>query len=147
MAALDKSSQTLFGMLAFHAERNTKYVRLMKEFFMKHDLVSVWEKFDVDYTYQHNNYTSLSTLDHFFVTERFLSNCISAAPLHFPDNKSGHSPIMLKISVPEIAERTHVEPQIMARPNWRKADEFEIEDYSQALHAKLSSWPRQEGIE
>ena len=115
----------------------SKKVNIFHRIEPKHDLVSVWEGFDVDYTYQHYNYTSLSTLDHFFVTERFLSNCISAAPLHFPDNKSGHSPIMLKISVPEIAERSHVEPQIIARPNWRKADEFEIEDYSQALHARL----------
>ena len=87
---------------------------------MKNDLVSVWEKFPADFTYQHTDLTSFSTIDHFYVTRKFLDNCLDAAPIHDGSNRSNHSPIMLKIRVPEVIEMKQPENAQISKPNWWK---------------------------
>lgn len=138
----------LSGDFNYESRRNNRYVRILKQWFMKHNLKSVWEKFDVAYTYQHNNYTSFSTIDHFFVSEGLWDNCVSASAVQLPDNPSNHSPIMLKIRVPEAPVITESIPAPnVSKPNWRKAENENIEDFSQSLHTKLSNLPLPESIQ
>ena len=126
--------------------RNTRFVRILKNYFMKNDLVSVWEKFPADFTYQHTDLTSFSTIDHFYVTRKFLDNCLDAAPIHDGSNRSNHSPIMLKIRVPEVIEMKQPENAQISKPNWWKATDEDIEHYSQELHSKLCELPLPESI-
>ena len=83
----------------------------------KNDLFSVWSKFPCDFTYQHVNMTSFSTIDQFFVSESFLEHCVDAAPLHFAENRSNHSPIMLKLQLPEIIAGDQTKPAVAMRIN------------------------------
>ena len=128
----------LGGDLNMDSSRSTKYVQILSEFFMKHDLISAWTKFPASYTYQHHTLTSFSTIDHFMVTERFLEDCIlDAAPIQLPCNLSNHSPIMLKIRVPAVVENVQKRETFVPKPNWRKADEEEIDDFHDAAQVKL----------
>ena len=90
----------LGGDFHYDSSRMSRFCRIISEFISKNDLVSLWSKFQCDFTYQHVNLTSLSTIDHFFVTSDFLVNCIDAAPIQLADSRSNHSPIMLKIQFP-----------------------------------------------
>merc|ERR1711994_123001 len=66
--------------------RNTRFTRIIDNFLAKNNLVSAWTKYLADFTYQHTDLKSFSTIDHFFVTERFLAeNVVSAAPVHWGD--------------------------------------------------------------
>ena len=128
----------LAGDLNMDSSRQTKYVKILSEFFMKHDLLSVWTKFPADFTYQHNTLTSFSTIDHFMVTEQFLQNCVSAAPVHRGDNRSNHSPILLQINVPAIVEKIQTKQTFVSRANWRKADDEDLDDFYETAHMRLS---------
>ena len=129
------------------SSRNTRFVRLVEEFLNKHGLVSVWSKFACDFTYQHNTLQSFSTIDHYFVTSDFLENCVTdAAPLHLAENRSGHQPIMIKILLPETANRTKIKPVTEIKPCWRTADEADIALFSETLHNKLAELPLPDSI-
>ena len=79
----------------------------------------------------------MSLIDHFFVSESFLDYCLDAAPLHLGDNRSNHSPIMLNIQVPYVTEKELIKEGHRRRPNWRKANDIDIDNYTLALHSKL----------
>ena len=129
----------LGGDFNYDKSRNSRFVRIMDNFLEKHGLVSIWTKFDVDFTFQHLNLTSFSTIDHFFVTENFLVNCVDAAPIHLGDNRSNHSPIMIKIRLPDVLESRQREPvKKVCKVDWINADHYSILDYKDALHSKLS---------
>ena len=118
--------------------RTSRFCRIVNDFLEKHELVSVWDKFGADYTYQHNNLTSFSTIDHFFVNQHFLENCVDAAPIHLVDNRSNHSPIMIKVKIPEVIERSNLKPQVTTKPDWRKASDEDKDNFTAELHEKLS---------
>ena len=134
------------GDFNYQSNRNTRYVRIMDEFFNKYGLVSIWTKFDADYTYEHNTHSSWSTIDHFMVTQHCLENCIDAAPLHFGHNRSGHSPIMLKFRVPATIKRSELKPITELKPSWTRAEPEDLDDFTQTLHEKLENLPPPETI-
>ena len=101
-----------------------------------------WSKYLADFTYEHTDLRSFSTIDHFFTTERFLAeNVLDAAPLHLHDCRSNHSPIMIKIKIPENVHRGKCKSEPIIKTSWKKADETDIEEYSDMLHSMLSVSP------
>ena len=131
------SELLLGGDFNYDRSRSTRFCSLVSDFLVKHGLVSCWEKFNANYTYQHTNLSSFSTIDHFFVSEHFLNNCIDAAPIHLGDNRSNHSPIVLKIQLPTVPEKEQVKTSVPNRPSWSKASSEDIDNYTQLLHDKL----------
>ena len=131
----------LFGGDINHDEsRNTRFSRIVSEFMDKHELRTVWSKFGADFTYQHTNLTSFSTIDHFYVTENFLNNCcVDAAPIHLGDNRSNHSPIMLKIKVPAVGVQEIDDNVIKQKPDWKKSSEHDKAQFSRTLEEKLAN--------
>ena len=126
------------GDFNWDQRRNTRFSRIMDEFMSKYGLVSIWNKFPADFTYQHTNLISFSVIDHFFVTERFLDNCVDASPIHLGDNKSSHSPIMIKINLPQI-EGTKSEVIIsVLTPSWKNASEEDVSNFSAIFQEKIS---------
>ena len=95
-------------------------------------------EFRADHSYRHTDLKSLSLIDHFFVSESFFDNCVDAAPLHLGDNRSNHSPIMLKIKIPIITAKESISGLTIKRPNWKMAYSEDIDAYSYKLHEKLS---------
>ena len=114
----------------YHADRNTRFTRIIDNFLAKNNLVSAWSKFSVDFTYQHTDLQSFSTIDHFFTTERFLAeNMVSAAPVHWGDCRSNHEPIMVKIRIPKYVKKEKIKSEPIVKTSWKKADEEDIEEY------------------
>ena len=128
----------LGGDWNYDPRRNTRFCRFLSDFFDKNNLRSIWTKFHADYSYRHTDLKSLSLIDHFFVTKEFLDKCVDAAPLHLGDNRSSHSPIMLRINIPQINEKENNAGLTVKRPNWKKAYSEDIEAYSYKLDEKLS---------
>ena len=118
--------------------RNSGFVNIVKQFLNKTCLVSVWEKFDIDFTHIHTDMRSLSTIDHFFVNQRLLDMIQDAGPLHLGDNLSRHSPIMMKIKLPDISAKVNMpKTSFTQTPAWYKAVKEEKDLYHSLLTEKL----------
>ena len=89
----------------YDARRNSGFARSMAAFLDKVGLVSVWEKFPIDFTYMHTDHKSTSVLDNFYVNEALLQYVTAAGPLHLGDNPSSHSPILISLQVGDIPQR------------------------------------------
>ena len=131
----------LGGDWNFDKSRTSRFCRIISDFLSRNNLLSVWDKFQCDFTYQHTNLTSFSTIDHFFVTNNFLENCLDAAPIHLGDNRSNHSPIMVKLKLPENVFKEKIKPTIKNIPSWKNATEMDTQNYAEYVHEKLSSFP------
>ena len=110
----------------------------MRRFSDSLDLVSVWDRFPVNYTHIHTDYQSTSTLDHFLVNERLLSVITDAGVMHLGDNLSRHSPILLKLAIEDIPMKKFVKGMTERRPAWYKAEQENKDQYTQDLSDHLA---------
>ena len=117
--------------------RNTGFAQILENFVSKICLKDVWEKYPVNYTHIHTDLKSTSTLDRIMVNERLLSYIVDAGVMHFGDNPSRHSPIILKLNLGEIPLNVPYSISKQRRPAWYKAKEEDIDEYTASLHAKL----------
>ena len=89
-------------------------------------------------TYTHTDGRSTSVLDHWFVNSRLLPLIEDAGVLHFADNPSDHSPIMLKVRVGDIQPRSDVsEVPRPRRPAWYRASDDNKNTYTSTLDDKI----------
>ena len=56
------------------------------------------------------------TIDHLICNERLLPFVASAVPLHSGDNRSRHSPIMVKLKMGELPAKVKNEADMIKRP-------------------------------
>ena len=127
------------GDFNFDMSRNSGFVNIVKQFLEKTNLRSVWETFNIDYTHVHTDMKSLSTIDHFFVNQRLLDRIKDAGPIHLGDNLSRHSPIMVKIELPDIPEKAEIPTvPVVRRPAWYKATQVEKDLYQELLVENLA---------
>ena len=128
----------LGGDFNYDKRRNSGFVIAMNEFLEKIGLVSVWEKFAIDFTHLHTDLHSSSILDNFFMNEELLEHVVDAGPVHLGDNLSRHSPIMIKLDVGSIPARSKSrsipKPR---RPAWGKATDDDKNDFTSLLEEKL----------
>ena len=78
---LDSSSFddcVLGGDLNLDRRRDSGFVATVSEFMDKIGLLSVWDKFPVDFTHMHTDGKSTSILDHFYVNQRLLESVTDA---------------------------------------------------------------------
>ena len=98
----------------------------------------MWQKFDISHTHIHTDNKSVSTLDHFLVDPELLKVVEEAEAVHFGDNLSRHSPIVMKVRLESLPARPkHSAPRPRRRPAWYKATERQQEEYKQLLEEKL----------
>ena len=123
----------------YDARRRSGFARSMAAFVDRVGLVSVWEKFPVDFTHIHTDHKSTSILDNFYVNEGLLQHIESAGPLHLGDNTSNHSPIMLSLKVAEIPRRA-VEEEVRRprRLDWSSAEQEQIKNFKVNLGEQLA---------
>ena len=100
-------------------------------------LVSLWDKFPVDYTHIHTDYKSTSVIDHFVMNERLVSLVTDCGPIHLGDNRSRHSPIMVKLNMGAIPVKQKETIRTIKRPAWYKASQENISAFTQGLDDKL----------
>ena len=127
------------GDINFDSTRRSGFSNAVRDFFSRLGLVTVWEKFPIDFTHIHTDMKSFSTLDHFFVNQELLDHVVDAGPLHLGDNLSRHSPIMMKIQLSqEVTGRAeYPDKPRMRKPAWYKATPDDKNSYTELLDSKL----------
>ena len=131
----------LAGDLNLDQRRGSGYVAYLSEFLLRIGLKSVWEKFPIDFTHLHVDMKSSSILDHFYVSQQLLELVVDAGPVHLGDNRSRHSPIMMKLNIDNLGSvcPKKVEGGIIRKPAWYKATDDDKQEYTMLLNEKLSS--------
>ena len=113
----------------------------MRRFLDRLGLCSVWEHRDVDYTHVHTDDRTFTTLDHFVCNERLLPLVTDCEVMHFGDNTSRHSPIMMRLNLGALPLRKKCDNVRPKRPCWYKASEEHIRSYKADLQARLEAIP------
>ena len=126
------------GDLNWDMNRQSGFSRTMSRFTERLGLVSVWNKFPVGYTHMHTDFSSTSTLDHFLVNPRLLAVVVDAGAIHLGDNLSRHSPIMMKLGIGNLPVREIKKLKPTRRPAWYKAEQEQIDNYTNELQDKLA---------
>ena len=133
----------ILGDINTDFNRNTRFVNIVRDFLDEYDMVTVWNKFECDFTNiqpLRNAQFAYSTLDHFLVKTQFLANCVDSSVLHLGENLSNHEIIFLKINC------SHNSPNIIDEstpndnmPNWNKATASDIYMFKETLLEGLAS--------
>ena len=130
------------GDFNFDERRSSGFARSMRSFLERVGLVSIWEKFPIDFTHVHTDEKSTSILDNFFMNERLLQYVESAGPMHLGDNLSRHSPLLLNLQVGDIPKTLGVGVDSQWRPQrrlaWDTAEEEKLKEYSALLSEELN---------
>ena len=71
------------------------------------------------------------------MNERLLSLVVDCGPLHFGDNRSRHSPIIVKLNLGAIPVKQKSLSKIPRRPAWYKVDTEQILAYTQYLDTRI----------
>ena len=127
------------GDLNWDMSRNSEFAIVMRRFMDRIGLVSLWERHPVDYTHIHTDYKSTSVLDHFIMNERLLSIVEDCGSVHLGDNRSRHSPIMVKLNLGAIPVKQKVIIKTTKRPAWYKASAEDIMSYTEDLDNKMQN--------
>ena len=124
--------------------RDSGFVHQVKQFLNEKDLKTVWTKFPIDFTYcqsvNRNGQRQFvtSTIDHFFVQEQFLNNCIDGDVLHFGENMSNHELIYLKINCQFQKSNMEVKSTKNKNiPNWKAAGPDQLESFKADVQGGL----------
>ena len=125
------------GDLNWDMTRDTEFAIIMRRFMSRIGLFSLWERYPVDYTHIHTDYKSTSVIDHFLVNERLLPLVDDCGPIHLGDNRSRHSPIMVKLNLGAIPVKQKVNSRIPKRPAWYKASKEDILSYTEELDCRM----------
>ena len=133
----------------YDARRRSGFARSMATFLEEVGLISVWEKFDIDFTYMHTDHKSCSILDNFYVNEALLPFIEDARPVHLGDNPSGHSPIVLTLQIDNIPKRLEVngEVRVPRRIAWEKAEKEDLRKYNDNLQRRLEELQQPDTLE
>ena len=115
----------------------------MSTFMTRLGLVPVWTHHPVDYTHIHTDYKSTSTLDHFIGTPRLLPLIAESGVIHRGDNRSRHSPILLRLRLGRLEVQKGREARAPAprRPAWSRAEEPQLDLYTRVLEQRLRALP------
>ena len=127
------------GDLNWDMSRNSGFSVMLKRFFSRLGLVSLWEKHQIDYTHVHTDFKTTSTLDHFIMNERLLSLVVDCGPLHLGDNRSRHSPVMVKLNLGAIPVKQVQLKKTLRKPAWYKANKEHIDSYNKDVENRLNS--------
>ena len=129
----------LGGDFNYDSRRTSGYANSVRDFLSKLGIISVWDKFQIDYTHVHTDLKSFAVLDHFFVNQRLLDQIEDAGPIHLGDILSRHSPIMVKLKLNQIitSKTKQSDTPIMRKPSWYKASMEEKLRYTESLDTQL----------
>ena len=119
--------------------RDTAHSRTVKESIEEMNLLTAWDRFNVDFTctYVREGVTFLSTLDHFHLSENISKNVLDAGVIHHPDNASDHEPIYGMLKSIQIVKTCSQSSPFQPKPSWRMASQEEKERYKYQLDINL----------
>ena len=115
--------------------RNTVFTNTIDKFVSDISLEKSWDKYKIDFThsFDREEQTYVSTLDHFFWSEGISDNIEEAGVLHLPNNTSDHCPIYCTVHTETLYPKPRVGITSKSKPSWKKASEQQ----KIAFHVKL----------
>ena len=121
--------------------RSTPHCTIVKQSVEEMDMKTFWDRFEVDFncTYQREETTYISTLDHFLLSESIFQTVLDARPIHHPEDTSDHEPIYCVIKSITLARSTSQPSTYRPRPSWRMAGQDEKEQYRFMLDTELGA--------
>ena len=144
------------GDLNCDMSRNSRFVNIIREFFLNCNLISAWSSFNVDFTFSShqtrngNNIFSSSVIDHFVVEPNILSDISHAQVIHLGDNLSNHDPIFLNIQIDTVPIVSQVdntnETANYPKPVWHKASDVHLYNYRRDLKSNLYNLVLTDGV-
>ena len=120
--------------------RNTTFTTIVDGFVKDNMLESAWEKFPVDFThtYERDDQTFTSTLDHFFWDGQISGSVEEADVLHLPGNTSDHCPVYCKIEIDQMdIKKTTRQASGKVLPSWKRASPEQKEIFTIELEEKM----------
>ena len=107
------------GDMNWDKNRKSEFSQVMENLVQNVGLVDVWDKFPVTYTHIHTKLKSVSTIDRILINKRLVPLIVDARVLHFADNPSRHSPILLKVDLDKFP--ANIQPIISQKkyPSWQ----------------------------
>ena len=123
--------------------RNTRLVKLIRDFISELDVCKSWDKFEIDFTHAHevNDTLHVSTIDHFFWNSTKTDSIIDAGVLHLSHNLSDHSPVFCKMETRVESKQISsiYDAKRNGNPCWKKATECERKSYYDDLNTRLKN--------
>ena len=131
----------LLGDLNAEFLRNSSHVNFVKQFLDRHNMFSVWEDYEIDFTYcfeAEDGISHVKTLDHIATLERSRANVTSAGGvIHHIENLSDHEPIYLTYCISNESIKHEREYERKSKPNWKAASEDQRLEYNDVAFRKL----------
>ncbi len=135
----------LGGDLNSDFSHHSGFVNNINMFMNNHDLQSLWNIFNVDYTYRHTDGVSTSTIDHFIVSNSAFNKCCRGCVTHIMDNTSNHSVINLSVEMNSfVPHNVEYEKTVTSKIDWYKASSHDINLYECNINSKLPGVIRSE---
>ena len=146
----------LAGDLNCDFSRHSRFVNIIRDFFINNNLISAWSNFNIDFTFSNhsvrngNNVFSSSCIDHFVMKNSFLADVSHAQVIHLGDNLSNHDPIYLSVKINSTPHDLFEEPSesdnISNKPMWNKASSANITNYRHDLSSNLNKFVLTDGV-
>ena len=114
------------------------HTMLLRNFCNEHSLIPCVETecSDVNFTYMSDINNALSVLDHFIVSESFVSSLMSYECIHDGDNVSDHCPVLMTSQLALL--HTKVSDEIVSDKHiWKNACDEDIDNYKRHLSLRL----------
>ena len=113
------------------SQQNTGGHSIIENFISENTLVKSWDKYKIDFSHSYDleDQSYISNIDHFFCSERTANN-IENGDIHLPGNTSGHCPIycLLKINMSPSNGTTLISKK--SKPLWKKATDIQRDSYN-----------------
>ena len=121
--------------------RNTVHTSTVSDFVEELGLTRAWDRFFADFTCCHDilGVSHVSTLDHFFWSHQLEDYILDAGVLHFPDNKSDHSPIFCVVSFPTVTTEFSEARMSQPKPSWSRASSVDKVRYKTLLETRINT--------
>jgi len=119
--------------------RNSPMVNFVNGEMMNMSLNSIWQYYDVDFTFQSSGADNVrSVLDHFYVSQSLVLQCTDAGVCHNVQNTSDHDLIYIKIKCNRNDKKfTNITQKEHAV--WRKASEHDVNNYQNDLKTNVNN--------
>ena len=98
-----------------------------------------WQEHSIGFACVHEvgNTTTVSKIDHIFLSSNINDQGEEAGVIHHVNNKSDDSPVFAVFSSLETQQETAVKKTTKLKPSWRRKCAAERENYRQTLDEKL----------
>lgn len=134
----DHDNILLSGDFNADFSRSSRFAEIVKEFMNTYQLISSWENYPIDHTFESPGTDSTSVIDHFLHSKTMSTSISEANVIHRGDNISGHSPVYMKLESQYLEKKVRPPRPFVPRQKWKTATDIEKAHHKRDLESRLS---------